>query len=339
MRRFVDLHTHSTASDGAVSPRELVRLAEAKRLAAIALTDHDTLAGLREAADEAKRHPDLRFVPGIEVSARFPSGTMHILGLGIDEAAAPLGKLIATLRAARDERNPKIIAALQSLGYPIDMDDVLAAARCRGLPRRSRQPTSDPDNGRDSLRAGRVTWLAAEDASSHGTGRIPLVHTDETPVLREHTVGRVHIAEALRRKGCVASIAEAFERLIGHDGPAYVDKERLDPPEVVRAIADSGGAAVLAHPPQLLYENLAQLERIVKGLAGHGLAAIEAYHSDNTPEQTRAYMKLARKYRLGVTGGSDFHGPAKPDVRLGRPPVPLAALEGRLREIVMGAGG
>jgi predicted metal-dependent phosphoesterase TrpH len=287
MRRFVDLHTHSTASDGAASPRELIRLAEGKRLAAIALTDHDTTAGLSEAADEARACPLLRFVPGVEMSAKFPKGTLHILGLGIDPCAPAIQRMISHLRAARDERNPRIVAALRALGCPIDMDDVRAIASGGGE-------------------------LAA------------------------HTVGRVHIAEALRRKGCVKTVADAFQRLIGQGCPAFIDKEKIAPADVIRAIAESGGAAVLAHPPQLLYENLAQLERIVRSLVGEGLAGIEAYHSDHTPEQTREYMKLARRFGIGVTGGSDFHGAAKPDVKLGRPPVPLAAIEGPLRDIVLG---
>jgi hypothetical protein len=236
---------------------------------------------------------------------------MHILGLGFDESAGPLRRLVARLRAARDERNPRIVAALQSLGFPIDMDDVIAAASSM------------------AILAMRSTGILPVHPDVSCRGKMPMP-------LAERTIGRVHIAEALRRKGCVSTIAEAFERLIGHGRPAYVDKERIDPPEVIRAIADSGGAAVLAHPPQLLYENLAQLERIVKGLAGHGLAAIEAYHSDHTPGQTRQYMKLAGKLHIGVTGGSDFHGAAKPDARLGRPPVPLAVIDGRLRRIVMG---
>jgi hypothetical protein len=156
------------------------------------------------------------------------------------------------------------------------------------------------------------------------------------PVLRGRTIGRVHIAEALRRKGCVRSVKEAFERLLGNAGPGYVDKERIPPADVVRALADSGGAAVLAHPPQLECENRAQLERIAKNLRSAGLAAIEAYHPDHTPEETRQYIDLARRLGLAVTGGSDFHGAPKPDARLGHPPVPLAAIEGPLRQILTG---
>ncbi|MCD4823542.1 MAG: PHP domain-containing protein, partial [Phycisphaerae bacterium] len=124
-RRFVDLHTHSTASDGSASPAEVIDLAERQQLAAVALTDHDTTAGLAQARQQAELYSDLQFVGGIEVSAIFPHGVLHILGLNIDEASPGLGKLLAGLRAAREERNPKIIARLQQLGLNIEMADVL----------------------------------------------------------------------------------------------------------------------------------------------------------------------------------------------------------------------
>jgi 3',5'-nucleoside bisphosphate phosphatase len=129
MRRLCDLHAHSTASDGLLSPSDLVRLADRQRLAGVALTDHDTIDGLAEAAAAAKEFPELTFVPGVELSAVSPQGTLHVLGLGIDPAAAPLRTLITQLIQARDERNPRIIAKLQALGVKIDMDDVRQAAQ------------------------------------------------------------------------------------------------------------------------------------------------------------------------------------------------------------------
>jgi len=131
MRRFVDLHTHSTFSDGVLSPEELVRRAEGKRLAAIALTDHDTTGGLARARAAAADLPNLQFIPGVEVSAKFPGGTLHILGLGIDEHAGPMSALTERVAASRRQRNPKIIARLQQLGLDITMDDVTATANSR----------------------------------------------------------------------------------------------------------------------------------------------------------------------------------------------------------------
>src|SRR5690349_10447898 len=94
---FVDLHCHSTASDGTFAPADVVRLAKESGLSGLALTDHDTIGGIAEAAAEAKR-VGVDFLPGIEISAEFPHpGTLHILGYGIDPDSAVLKDLTTTL--------------------------------------------------------------------------------------------------------------------------------------------------------------------------------------------------------------------------------------------------
>jgi predicted metal-dependent phosphoesterase TrpH len=121
---FVDLHCHSTASDGTLAPAEVIRLAVRNGLSAIALTDHDTIGGIAEAAAEA-RVAGIDFLPGIEISAEYPPpGTMHILGYGIDPNSATLRNLTETLIAGRDNRNPKIVAKLRELGVAITMEEV-----------------------------------------------------------------------------------------------------------------------------------------------------------------------------------------------------------------------
>ncbi len=286
-RRFVDFHTHSTASDGTRSPAEVVALANEIGLAAVALTDHDTTAGLDEARTAAAKLAELRFVPGVEVSARFAGGTMHILGLGIDEAAPVLRELLASFVDARNERNPKILKKLQALGVGIAMDDVLAAAE-----------SFDPG--------------------------------------RRRVIGRMHIAQAVVAKGFAQSVADAFVRYLGDDAAAFVDKERLEAREVIEAIVDGGAHAVLAHPVQLNLGDGEEFEALVRRLADAGLGGIEVYHPNHSPEQTRRYLDLARRLGLMVSGGSDFHGQAKPGVNLGRPRVPLAAITGPLAEMVLG---
>ena len=131
-RRLIDLHTHTTASDGSLTPAELIAAADRAGLAAIAVTDHDTLDGLAEARAAAADHADLQLALGVEVSAISPSGTMHILGLGIDEAAPPLIELLDVLATGRRERNPRIVAKLQALGLAIEMSDVVAMAELQG---------------------------------------------------------------------------------------------------------------------------------------------------------------------------------------------------------------
>jgi len=289
-RRLVDLHTHSTASDGACSPADLVRLADQAKLAAIALTDHDTIAGLAQAREAAQAFPELTFVPGIEISAICRTGTLHLLGLGLDVKSHKLQELMASLQAARLQRDPIMIAKLQALGLDITMDDVRAAA----------------------------TELSAGDKAPGGKASTGVI-------------GRVHFAEALRRKGYIRTVPEAFERYIGDGGVAYVDKERLTPADAIVGIHAAGGLAVLAHPVSLGFENRLQLDRMVRELKQAGLDGIEAYHSDHDDVLTRIILDMARSLGLGVTGGSDFHGRVKPTVRLGIPHVPLAAINERFR--------
>lgn len=125
---FVDLHCHSTASDGTLSPADVVRLAVDRDLSALALTDHDTIAGVAEAAAEARR-VGIDFLPGIEISAEYPHpGTMHLLGYGVDPQSPTLRDLTKKLLAGRDDRNPRIIAKLQGLGVSITMAEVEAEA-------------------------------------------------------------------------------------------------------------------------------------------------------------------------------------------------------------------
>jgi predicted metal-dependent phosphoesterase TrpH len=128
--QFVDLHSHSTASDGTFPPAQVARLAHNAGLAGFALTDHDTIAGLAEAAAESSKL-GLVFLPGIEISAVPPieNGTLHILGYGIDPQNAVLTEMARQLIEARDNRNPQIIKKLQELGIEITMDEALGQAQ------------------------------------------------------------------------------------------------------------------------------------------------------------------------------------------------------------------
>lgn len=128
MEEYIDLHTHSTASDGMDSPAELVAKARETGLAAMALTDHDTLAGLRE-AEEASRELGQMVIPGCEISTITEHGEMHILGLWIPENSEPLEEMLAHFRRQRISRNEKIVQKLRDMGIAISMDDVLAHAQ------------------------------------------------------------------------------------------------------------------------------------------------------------------------------------------------------------------
>jgi len=119
----VDLHCHSTASDGRLTPAQLVERAKQLGLKALALTDHDTVAGLGlfQAAGQAR---NLETIPGVEVSTDYPTGTMHLLGLLIDSQNQAFRAFLKQLADGRQVRNPQIIERLSQLGLAITMDEV-----------------------------------------------------------------------------------------------------------------------------------------------------------------------------------------------------------------------
>ena len=124
---IIDLHAHTTASDGTLSPAELVGKAREIGLKAVAVTDHDTVEGLPEAIEEGRRL-DFEVVPGVEISAEYSPGSMHILGYFLDPARTDLARNLEALQEARLKRNPTIAANLRRLGYDITMEEVEAAA-------------------------------------------------------------------------------------------------------------------------------------------------------------------------------------------------------------------
>lgn len=125
---FADLHTHTTASDGLLPPAELVRQAKRAGLAAVAITDHDTVAGIAEALDEGERL-GIMVVPGVEVSTVAAGTDIHILGYYTKADDPEWLQRLESLRRLRERRNQLIVDKLAALGIPISMEDVLAAAR------------------------------------------------------------------------------------------------------------------------------------------------------------------------------------------------------------------
>jgi predicted metal-dependent phosphoesterase TrpH len=257
----LDLHAHSDASDGSMSPTALVELGSGVGLTALALTDHDTVAGVAEAARAAvgKR---VRFVPGVELSARMDDGTLHICGLFIDCEHPAMAAFLADVLRLREARNARLIARLAEIGMPVTLDEAVEASG----------------------------------------GEI---------------VGRPHFAAVLIRKGFAGSMGEVFSKILGRGGVAHVFKERREPGECIAAIRAAGGVPVLAHPDQTNRKGAA-LDDLVGELRRLGLAGIETFCTSYTSQMVQDYTRLAKRHGLARSGGSDFHGAPKPDVRLGR---------------------
>ena len=128
--------------------------------------------------------------------------------------------------------------------------------------------------------------------------------------------GRMHVAEVIWKHGYCDNILGPFSKYIGDKGPAYVPKKTLNPQQAIELIIDAGGVAVLAHP------GLTQRDHVIEDLVKYGLQGIEVYYPSHAPQTVKKYLKIAKKYDLAVTGGSDFHGERKIDTPIAKVTVP-----------------
>ena len=194
---MIDLHLHTTASDGRLAPDALVARAAGLGLTTISVTDHDTTAGLTEAADAATRH-SVRLVPGIEITAVEDGRDVHMLGYFIDTADPVLAGFLSAQRDVRVDRLRRIAGRLSELGLPVDVDAAIDAATQAG--RTVGRPliadamiacgyvASRRDAFDRWLAGGRPAFLARDGASPqqvidvvHGArGRISLAHPGRT---------------------------------------------------------------------------------------------------------------------------------------------------------------
>lgn len=131
---------------------------------------------------------------------------------------------------------------------------------------------------------------------------IDISYEDVLDAANGSVVGRPHIAEAMNTKNCISYYEEAFHRYIGDNGPAYIPKDNFTPKEAIDLIHQAEGLAVLAHP------GINNREQYLEMLVGLGLDGIEAYHSNHKMSDVDRYKHLAERFRLIITGGSDFHG-------------------------------
>jgi predicted metal-dependent phosphoesterase TrpH len=257
---FVDLHVHSNASDGTLSPSEVVTLAAEKKLTAIALTDHDTIDGLKE-AQEAALGLSLEIIPGIELSCVYLGEEIHILGLFVDPSDQYFSSEIKELKKIRDKRNEEIIRRFREADVLISLEEVMAG---------------NPDT----------------------------------------VVTRAHFARVLYEKGYVKSMDQAFKKYLNYGGPYCPRKEKITPEHAMNILTSCNAFPVLAHPCQYHLGDK-KTDELVCYLKNLGLLGLEVYHSSNNQHESAKLRKLARKYDLFPTGGSDFHGSNKPDIDLG----------------------
>ncbi len=278
---MVDLHTHSNISDGDLSPAMLIGEAVKSGLTAIALTDHDTINGI-ESAKTAALAENIRFIPGIELNISW-EGEKGITGLGPGGEFHLLGLGISSPK-------PGFIAAVENLQR-------LREARNREILNRMHEFSIDASmEDLEAIAAGTETAL---DGGSCG-----------------NSLGRLHFAEFLVRRGIVKNHKQAFARYLGAGKPLFVPKSGLSFEEAAVLIRESGGIPVLAHPLSL-FVAWGRLPDLVKALKERGLAGLEAWHPTAKAGSCRRLEELAASLGLYVTEGSDFHGSVRPERKLG----------------------
>ncbi len=245
----MDLHCHSTASDGRFPPTELVERASARRLTVLALTDHDTFAGLAEAAEACAR-AGIRFVPGVELSTSHLGRRLHLLAWfpTLGSWSTAFEELLIERMKGRVARLHAIAERLERCGVPIDADDL--ERRCR-----------------------------------------------------EGAVTRAHVARALQAAGHISQFQEAFHRYIGEGRPAFVPATVWETGDAIAEVHLAGGICGVAHPePDGFGEpDILALKRL-------GMDAVEVVHPGHARQTRRRLRKLAQRFDLLTTGGSDFHG-------------------------------
>ena len=257
---FCDLHTHSYYSDGTSSPEELICQAQKQQLSAVALCDHNTVAGLPEFL-AAAADTDVEAVPGVEFSTRYLDRELHVLGLFIQpERYAEVTAFLEEVLVAKEQSNRELVERLKAAGVVLDYEKIKRQER--------------------------------------------------------GTINRAVIGKEMQALGYVKDSNEAFRKYLKRSKGFYEPPElRLDTFETIRFIKSIGAVAVLAHPFLDLDE--AELRAFLPGAIEAGLDGMEVHYSKFNPEDTALAEKIAAGFGLLPSGGSDYHGAAKPDIDLG----------------------
>ncbi len=221
----------------------------------MSLTDHDDTCGLAE-AEVAARELGLGFVPGVEISAGWRGGSVHVVGLGFARIEAPLAEGLARLRASREERAGRMAQALAEFGI-----------------------------------AGSLEGASAYAANPR-------------------LLSRTHFARFLVQQNYARDVKSVFQHYLSSGKPGYVEHEWASLHDAVSWIRGSGGVAVIAHPGRYRYSN-DEMDSMLGEFRDAGGRAIEVVTGTHTPRQYRRFSRLARRFGLAASRGSDYHGPGE----------------------------
>jgi len=260
---LIDLHTHSTASDGTLSPSELVSSAAMAGVSTLALTDHDCVAGIEEAQQAAKQN-NIRLIPGVELSVMWSGRTLHLVGLDINVDDQAFRHALKEALNFRRWRAEEIARKLEAFG----IKNALGGAQS---------------------------------------------------VAKTELIGRSHFAHYLVEQGHARDIRQVFKRFMVKGKPGHVGGEWTPLESGINLIHQAGGVAVLAHPARY---NLSRtkLRGLLKEFKGLGADGIEVVSGSQSKDENQAMAQHALDFKLPASQGSDYHGPEKPWVQLGKLP-------------------
>jgi predicted metal-dependent phosphoesterase TrpH len=259
----IDLHTHTNISDGASTPKKLIEDAVVQNVKAIALTDHDNIAGIKEAAKYAKEN-NIDFLNGIEISSSYKDGRiLHILGLGIDIENEEFLEAFYNMKKARENGIKGILMEISKKGINISIDEL------------------------------------REDSLSE--------------YLDRYDIYRYFIKNNLCQ-----SAQEIWDRFL--DPIPYNEGELIKVEDSLEIIKKAGGVSFLAHYNKSIGFggiNNHETEKEIKNLIDLGLDGIEKYYPSYTKEDHIFLDYIINKYKLIYSGGTDYHGKNRPEIKIG----------------------
>ena len=259
----IDLHCHSTVSDGLLLPQDLVAHAANSGVKVLAMTDHDDVSGLSAARLAAAEH-GIHFVNGVEISATWKKRTLHIVGLKFDADNIALKTALDKVRIGRDDRAQEMAAGLAKAGIASAYEGAKAIAK-------------------------------------------------------QSILTRSHFAQFLAQNGHAKDVKSVFKKFLVKGKPGFVESNWMDLESAVSLIVGAGGQAVIAHPGRydLGMVNMHLLMHEFRMLGG---AAIEVVTGSHQPPQYQQFAKIAHKFSLKASLGSDYHGAGLSYMGMGQVP-------------------
>ena len=314
----IDLHVHSNKSDGSNSPEELVYMAMAKGLSAFALTDHDTVDGIDEALACAERlHSEYAAIAKSTVdatNAKEKSSTVN----AADATEAPV--TVNTADATEKPGTVNIAQTANAQNIPEVIPGIELSTEYQGkdihlvglyIDHRSAAFRAYLQEFVDS-RTERNRKMCANLAAAG----IDISYEKLAEAFPDSVLTRAHYAVYLVEHGYSSSKDQAFSQYLGDHTKYFVPREKITPEMGIELILKAGGIPILAHP--VLYRmSDTRLDALVAHLKAAGLAGIEAIYATYSTAEERQMRKLAAKYDLCISGGSDYHGDAKPGLEMG----------------------